>query len=437
MKPVRAKKDRMRYFADLGGRVESRWRKAGFDDRAFADIAGEELSRTPAHSAVGDDDILEWCNRPGFDLPAQSDIAAEFGNPPVTVYRGHAMYIDVNFWLDGTTSIHEHTFDGAFQVLGGSSVHTEYDFVEQGRHNAQAYVGQLTARGTEVLGIGETRCIAAGAGFIHALFHLEAPSSTVVVRTQNNRLAGVQRDFFMPGLAFDGFNVDPTAQRCCQVATLMCATENPRLDAWLERYFEFAGPRESYDMLLAVHDAFKGRRGMTAARHEELLAPLVARVERSSTWGPMLVQAFRIHRRTRSIIGARASVSDSDQRFFLALLANVQTAAALYRLVGERFPKDDPVAKVFGWVELLCGKGSPLGLVVNSSMLLVARGLAEGRPLAEIAAALNGTRERPATLADLRQAEAALRDSILAVLFPATPVTRLRQRAAPRLARAR
>jgi hypothetical protein len=34
--------------------------------------------------------------------------------------------IEALFWVDGTTSIHQHSFSGAFQVLAGKSIHSRY-----------------------------------------------------------------------------------------------------------------------------------------------------------------------------------------------------------------------------------------------------------------------------------------------------------------------
>ncbi|MFN2514442.1 MAG: hypothetical protein ABR568_23900, partial [Pyrinomonadaceae bacterium] len=54
-------------------------------------------------------------------LPHQYDVEGRFGNPPITLFAGPRFHIDVYYWLDGTTSIHQHSFTGAFQVLLGSS----------------------------------------------------------------------------------------------------------------------------------------------------------------------------------------------------------------------------------------------------------------------------------------------------------------------------
>lgn len=407
----------MDYFVDLGERVERRWRAAGFDTVVFAAIAAEELQRTPAHRCVSLDDVIEWCNRPGFDLPRQHDINATFGDPPITVYRGHDMHIDVNVWMSSTTTIHEHGFQGAFQVLLGSSTHTEYTFEEQRRYNHQAFAGILSATACEVLTEGHTRAIVSGPDFIHSLFHLDEPAATVVIRTAppNPR---PQRDFFVPGLAFDSFNLDPTAKRLEQFAVFMCQTRNPRIQAWLSRYLEAAGPREAYNMLRAVTRAWTARGDVGDARLDELLAPHLEQVEGTSWWGEFVGRAFRRTRRMSSLVAARRSIASPELRFFLALLLNAPSPSALLRLIAQRYPERDPLDTAFSWVAALCVPNSPVGLTVNRTMQRMARLIAEGRTLEEIGFALDATRRTMTNPTELAAAEAALRSTFLDALFP-------------------
>jgi hypothetical protein len=408
----------MEYFEELGRRVEERWRAAGFDDRVFAALAAEELERSPAHRVTTTDDIIDWCNRPGVDLPLQHDLEARFGDPPLTVYRGHEMFIVVNFWTTSTPTGHEHAFDGAFQVLSGSSLHTQLHFTERERYNAHASAGELHADPPERLLPGATRAIVAGPAFIHSLSHLEHPSSTVVVRTAGNRQMGLQRNFYWPGLALDPLHQDPTAKRMSQVAGLMCATARPGLDAWLRRALASLGPREAFEMLLAVTHAWAARPEVDHEALEALAAPYVELVERSSRWGALAADAFRHHRRIATLTRARSRVTATHHRLLLALLMHARTSSDVYRLVSESFPYDDPIAKVFGWVAELCGPASPIGVVLDSSIYPVARLLAEGKPLDAIAAELNESGRTARSVGDVASARLALQRSLFGKLLP-------------------
>lgn len=408
----------MEYFEDLGRRVEERWRSAGFDDRAISSIAEEELLRTPAHLHVAPDDVLEWCNRPGFDLPAQADLEAKFGDPPVTVFRAPRMVIDVNFWIDSSIAIHEHSFDGAFQVLSGSSMHTQYDFVEKTRYNSFTYAGDLTAHDTEQLSPGDVRQIRAGADFIHALFHLERPSSTVVVRTLDSPLVSIQRDFIAPGLALSSFHIDPTAQRNTQVARLMITCESPRFEAWLTRYLESSDPAASFHMLLAAWTAWRERGDVTPSEVDARMEPFLSLVEKSSGWGTLVVSAFRDRARSSQLMSARYAIDDPELRWFLALLLNVPSSTRILQAVERRFSTEAPLDKIFGWVEELCVKRSVLGIVLGKPLLRIARCLAEGKTHEATARELSEGRMQPLSARDIESAARELRQSLLRPIFP-------------------
>lgn len=408
----------MEYFRELGKRVERRWRAAAFDDGALADIAADELTKAPAHRHVSNDDILEWCNQPGFDLPSQPDLDARFGDPPVTVFRSRGFHIDVNFWMNSTTAIHGHSFDGAFQVLSGSSVHTTYDFEEQTRLNAYVSSGRLTAREPRVLQVGDTSPIVAGPAFIHALFHLEAPSSTVVVRSAANPSVGLQQRYLPPGLALACEHVEPTAKRNEQVAGLLIASSNPRLEAWLTRYFEAAGPFEAYGMLLSIRSAWQARRDLSRERVDQLVEHYLGIVRRHVTFGELLAEVVRHEASEHVLTRARGSVTSPEQRFLLALLLTVPRATDIFRLVQGRFPERDPVDTVFELLEPLCGDGAEaLGLQLNRATMQVARRLVEGRPIDAIASELSSRSKTTQLLDKIRQVEAELRASCLAPLL--------------------
>ena len=86
--------------------------------------------------------------------------------------------------MDATASIHQHAFSGAFRVVTGSSLHSEYEFVEQARVSQLLLLGEVRTQRLEALTRGDVRRITSGrAGLVHSLFHLDQPSVTLVIRT--------------------------------------------------------------------------------------------------------------------------------------------------------------------------------------------------------------------------------------------------------------
>src|SRR5262249_49930783 len=66
-------------------------------------------------------------------------------------------------------------------------------------------LGDVRLKRVELLTRGAIRPILSGNRFIHALFHLDRPSVTIVVRTHTDRLEDPQFSYMKPNVAFDPF----------------------------------------------------------------------------------------------------------------------------------------------------------------------------------------------------------------------------------------
>ena len=174
----------MEEFEKLGELVENRWRAQNYSEQAFPDITAEALIESGLPGRLDPWDIIRWVHT-ATTLPEQQDIEGRFGNPPVTMFRGSRFYIDVYYWLDGTTSIHQHSFCGAFQVLLGSSIHSRYSFQEDTVINEHFSAGKITLEEVQLLSLNDVRTIRPGRNFIHSLFHLDRPSATITIRTDH------------------------------------------------------------------------------------------------------------------------------------------------------------------------------------------------------------------------------------------------------------
>src|SRR5256885_198968 len=79
-----------------------------------------------------------------------------FRQPELVVYDDPRFYIQLLFWLEGTTDIHQHKFSGAFHVLEGSSIHSHFDFENAEPVSAHLRVGHLRMKDTRLLETGST-----------------------------------------------------------------------------------------------------------------------------------------------------------------------------------------------------------------------------------------------------------------------------------------
>ena len=391
----------MKFFQKLGDLIENRWRDRNFDEELFPDIASRALSEADTHQSVRPWDIIQWLQTTR-QLPAQEDIDARFGNPPVTVYRSPRFFIAVLYWLDGTTSIHQHAFAGAFQVLLGSSLHGQYRFEPEQRINRELMTGQLSLDGMELLTEGDVRKIPPGGEFIHSLFHLDRPSATVVIRTYQTPSALPQYNYLRPGLAIDPFYKEPSTFRKLQSVSLLLKMEHPECASLIGELVSASDFLTTFQILeLAFGHHSNGNNewdklfGFSTGR-ESLAGFLKKARRRHGTLVDLLPPVFEEQERQLNIIKRRQYITSVEHRFFLALLLNAPGRAEVLDLVKQRFPEKEAADTIVGWVEELSTtkvwgsrESNVLGLDdVDDVTLWALRGLLEGLSEAQIEDAL-------------------------------------------------
>lgn len=329
------------FFQDLGRRVAARWREGNFSQEVFPELAVWALNERPPSRHV---DLAELMREFLLEDEQPFQTGSGFGQPELVVYDDPRFYIQALFWMEGTTQIHQHEFDGAFHVMAGSSLHSEFAFEKPRAVTAHFRVGDLRLRGTELLEKGRTVPIVAGPGHIHSLFHLDSPSLTIVVRTHTAPGTGPQFTYLPPHVAVDPFHSDALTARRLQLLDVMERTGDPAFGQVVlemlagldfERGFfvlqNCLGALRVGDLWEDALEVFRKKHGRIAAGVERTLDEIV--------WRDRLV-------------GLRGSVTDVEHRFFLALLLNVPTRAKILELVGRRHGKK-PADTVMRWAEEL------------------------------------------------------------------------------------
>ena len=146
---------------ELGANLEQAWRGNDYDAEVFPELATTTLRQSRLAEQVTPQEVVEMVFA-GGTLPQQEDPLATFGQPPVTLFRGRRFYIDALFWVDGTTSIHQHGFSGAFCVLHGSSIETTFRFDLERNVDSLFKLGTLQILSSALLRQGDVRPIASG-----------------------------------------------------------------------------------------------------------------------------------------------------------------------------------------------------------------------------------------------------------------------------------
>jgi hypothetical protein len=405
----------MQAFAELGALVEDQWRAGNYDEKLFPGIAARMLSRLNLSEQVDPWQILTWVHTTS-DLPQQMDLPAKFGDPPITLYVGPRFYIDVYFWLDGTTSIHQHSFSGAFQVLLGSSVHSKYHFEKDREINPHFVTGKVLLDHVSLLKKGDVKEIAPGPHFIHSLFHLERPSATITVRTHDAPAAPVQFSYLKPYLAQNPFFKNTSLIRNVQTVVLLLRMRHPDADGFIGNLIDSADFQTCYEVLekafeFLCHRELEEIFGLSRST-DRFLALLERARSKHGDLADLLLPVFEEEWRQTDISRRRAEIKGEEHRFFLALLLNVPEKTTVLRLVKEKFPDKDPVDLVVGWIKELSatkifGSREPNVLGIgefDDSHLFVFRGLLEGLTVEQIssrAAAQPSTAKLKASVEEL------------------------------------
>jgi hypothetical protein len=329
------------FFTELGQIVSARWKERNFSLPDFPKIAQAALEKRPPSAQV---DLAALVHDFLLDDAQPHQTQSGFGQPELVVYDDPRFYIQILFWLDGTTDIHQHEFSGAFHVLAGSSIHSQFVFEKAKSISAHVRVGDLRLTRTQLLETGRTEPIVSGRDYIHSLVHLETPSATVVVRTQNDPGTGPQFTYLPPHLAIDPVHNDALTMRRKQLLDLLETTGDP---AYPELVAEMLATLDFERGFFILQNCMGHLRALGAweevwkvfRRKHRALAEYVA---------PTLDEIVR----RDGLAGLRGSITDVEHRFFLALLLNVPRRAELLRFVGQRFP-GKPAETIARWAEEL------------------------------------------------------------------------------------
>lgn len=328
------------YFDCLGRAVEQTWAAHRNNEDHFPGVAAGVLTEMPVPNDVDAIGVLEFLTSRHRLVP-QEELG--FGEPPVTLYRARDFRISALYWLDGSTTVHQHMFSGAFRVLAGSSIHARYHFSPAETVTSRLLVGDLRFGRAELLQCGDVREILAGDAFIHALFHLDRPSVTIVVRTDRQEI-GPQFEYLRPGLAFDPFFKDQTLDR--QLRGLTTLHEFSPQDAL----------RCAHDMISTsdlLGGFFVARHWLRLDRSDKLDGLIDHLIRRHGKVAEILDPVFAESKRKIGILTRRKLVQDATHRLFLALVLNLPDRSSVDTIVRGLFPDKEPADLLARWVEEL------------------------------------------------------------------------------------
>lgn len=330
------------YFEKLGQTVLERWREQNFSLDVFPELTRIAIDENPPSENVDIDEMIhEFLSNDAQPFQSESG----FGQPELIAFNDTRFYIQILFWLEGTTEIHQHEFSGAFHVMRGSSVHSEFDFVNARSVTPHIRTGDLRVKRIELLETGRTVPITSGRECIHSLFHLDTPSVTVVIRTHHDPGTGPQYNYLPPHIAINPLHSDPLTARRKQLLDVLEAIEDGNYATFVNEMMERLDFERGFNMLrhamprLKELDEWDAVLAKFQNKHGELASGVPDTLEECL--------------RRETISRLRHFIVNPEHRFFLALLVNVQKRSDIFMLISQRFPGSSPIATILGWAEEL------------------------------------------------------------------------------------
>lgn len=299
--------------------IETDWARAGRKPDAFPDVAAQCLDRP---LGIDLETIARHlCN--GLELPQQRRMDQGFGQPALTLHYAEDFVIEALCWHTGSPGIHQHAFSGAFRVLTGRSFHSRFSFSEHERLDASTILGVLTLEDVELLDDTTVTRIPHGSELIHAAFHLDNPSMTLIARTHDG--SDAEYTYLPPGLAYDPSVRSATCHKRLQLLDTLFQSRHEVYAECVASSIANSDLYEGMQLIMRV-----GRHAMDDATYGGFVEGFV---ERHGPAAARVCPALAEDRRRSALVGVRATVSDETVRYFLACLMNFTTRAPLLETV--------------------------------------------------------------------------------------------------------
>lgn len=368
-------------LARIGEDLEGRWASRGYRRRYFHGLAAECLSAASFHRQFDEEEVVTWVNR-AASLPRQLDPNSSFGQPPLTVWGTERFVLDLYFWVDTDTSVHDHSFSGAFTNLSGNSLNCAYRFEHAARADDGVRTGSLMLDRAEYLKPGDICPIAAGPKFIHRVWHLDCPTVTLVARTITRPRSLRQYSYYTEGLAVRYRRRPPVEfQRRREFMRYLFRRRHPRRAALAE---ELLARARGWQLFTLLEDLLKlyAKEPDDARELDGIIARLPARCR---TWIDKGLAVMRGADPLEAVYWRR--LRRTEHRLLIALLGTYKDGGSVVEWLARHGYSGDWRATLTGWLsEMDADKALRLRLGSARAEIIaqMLRGLSDAEALREL-----------------------------------------------------
>lgn len=325
------------YFEKLGAHLDKAWSGIDRDEEGFSDIAVTALKSFPPLEHLEIEGLVDGLLDIEQAIPRQFAPLGAFGQPGVTVFYGRGFVIDIYFWTESLSAIHDHPFCGAFTLLKGFSVHARYQWQEQQRYGPGVRLGSLDLKTLEIVNCGDVGAFGRGRHhLIHALLHVPIPSISMVVRTM--RADGYLK-YFPPGVALSMDPPDDLIERQLMLLEALRKSADPDFEKRFSKFLLNANFETVFRSLSRMWFGFSD------AHKDHYLE--IARQQHGNGVDSIRAALNKAQQKYGAEV-LRAQLIDSDDRLITTALMLADDRKALLKLLSMRHA--DPIERMHRFV---------------------------------------------------------------------------------------
>ena len=174
-------KDLIKFAKD----IDTEWKSHQYDFDIFHTLASQALKELDT-SDLNLESIHDYLKEE--TLPKQLNDGDHFGEPSITIFNNDRIVLDILIWTSSDTSVHSHGFCGAFKVIEGETVQTEYIMPKKAYPPYDEIIkNQVVFNKVKLLSKDMIQEIPYGLSYIHKSSHIKYPTINLVLRTVGDK----------------------------------------------------------------------------------------------------------------------------------------------------------------------------------------------------------------------------------------------------------
>lgn len=210
--------------------ISKEWSAANRDPEKFSSIARDFSDVSSLN--IGPDFLIKSLNPDYFKYQTQS----VFSNFNCRPYSDQYMYCEVLNWSTMDTDLHNHDFVGILWQIHGIAIDVSYSYLDNTLVSDGVEYGKLEVKKVDLLkgSRKDTQNILTGNSYIHAVGHVENPTTSLLFRSQP--LHGLEQSIFIPPGVKLAFELDARDRKAIRLFNFLFSSKEEEIEGAISSY---------------------------------------------------------------------------------------------------------------------------------------------------------------------------------------------------------